>query len=144
MNYFAVVFCREELKLAIQEGKINNLEKAALLANLNDNDIFEEVYSLCISGASLKQLQAVVRVKKIKPILNQKGKKSLIRNVNRSINLGFCSESSTLKTIVKVLLQDSAYAKYSTHFVKLDWADCAKVSKAFRAFILDIESSHEK
>ncbi|NQY42004.1 MAG: ParB/RepB/Spo0J family partition protein [Legionellales bacterium] len=143
MNYFAVVFCQDQLKYAIQEGKINNLEKAALLANLNDNDIFEEVYSLCISGASLKHLQSVVRAKKIKPVLNRKGK-TIIKNVNRSINLGYCSDSGTLKTIVDVLLQDGSYSRYSTHFLNLDWSDCSKVSKAFRAFILDIESNYEK
>ncbi len=140
MNYFAVVFCSQDLRDSIQGGKINNLEKAALLANINDKDVFKEVYTLCISGASLKHLQAMIRTKKLKSHTNSVLRGNVSKGANfKTINLGFCKSSDVIKKITDILLKDNLCAEHANCFENLDWRNNSEISKAFKSFIAKLE-----
>jgi ParB family chromosome partitioning protein len=140
MNYFAVIFCSKKLMHAIEIGKINNLEKAALLANITDGDTFNEVFELCITGSSLRNLQQVIRAKKLNPpavkVLRNKSTEVI---VPKTINLGSCKDPKVIREIVEVLLKQPSFLIHADHFDKIDWSNHSIVSRAFKSFIAKLE-----
>ena len=72
MNYKTVLHADESIKDLIRDQKIRNLEKAALLANIQVRETQQVAIEACLSGAPLKKLKAIAAQDKQKknPDLN--------------------------------------------------------------------------
>ncbi len=62
MNYKAVLLADPELKELIRENKIKNLEKAALISNIQSSEVKQMVTQACLSGVPLKKLKVMAEL----------------------------------------------------------------------------------
>lgn len=142
MNYHAVIHAGDQVMAAIKNGKINNLEKAALVANAKDNELFNIMYEKCLSGASLRDMQQCMRLfkqgKANHPIDNVS---TQLKPKDSKISLGHCKSNKTIETIVAQLSKSAQFKSYLTGFEGIDWDSETAASSAFRKFIKKLEKS---
>ena len=79
----------------IAEGKIQSLDKAAVIVKISENELRKQAIQACYDGISLKQLRALVKnqtqVFKLKNLNSMKGR------VSTKVHFGVSSENSCSK-----------------------------------------------
>lgn len=137
--YLAAINAPKDLQVEIKNGTIRNLDKAALIASVDSEDVRKHVINACISGSSLKELRHLINhqdsVKKTKLdlITSKRGRTAL------KVNLGSTRNIDVIKTIVDLVLTQEPYDKYADIFSQINWSDLRQASKAFRKFIEILE-----
>ncbi len=137
--YLTVLNAPNDLQIEIQNGKIRNLDKAALIANVTSHELRQQAIDACINGSSLKQIRTIISQHKMLK-QNRVALKTSSRGRNTvKINMGTTTKSHVVKTLVESVLTQKEYDKYSEIFLQVNWLDLRQTSKAFRKLIEILE-----
>lgn len=138
--YIAALNAPEDVQVEIRNGNIRNLDKAALLSNIQADDMRHNAITACINGSSLKELRSMVSQQK-----SLKRERATLQTSTRGrttakINMGTTLRTDVVKTIVNCVVQQRQYDKYMDMFAKVNWADLRQSTKAFRKLIEILET----
>src|SRR3990167_6762646 len=142
--YMAVLNASQDLKKAIAEGKISSLDKAAVIAGIDSDELRAHALTACIEGCSLKDLRKIIAKSKLiqkQQMLQPKVKRG--RVVSR-VNMGFTLNTQVVETIVYSVLNQPEFKKYADVFSKVNWVYYDQVGRAFQKLIEILEHEHEK
>jgi ParB family chromosome partitioning protein len=138
--YMTVLNAPNDVKQMIESGKIRSLDKAAIISNVNSQEIRREALNACINGCSLKELRKIVaRSKKMSskqtlPEASVKRGRVLTR-----VNMGHTSNTAVVQTIVESVLNRPEYKKYADIFLKVNWTHIDQSSRAYKKLIEILE-----
>lgn len=139
--YISVMKAPADLQEEIRNGKIRNLDKAALIAGIESKDVRQNMIEACVQGSSLKDLRSLMSQQKI---VNKA--KVALRVVGRGrqaakINMGSTRHPEVVKAIVESVVDQKQLHHSAELFAKVDWMDLRQVTKAFRQLIelLEVE-----
>ena len=140
INYLAVLNATE-LHGFIKQGKIRNLEKAALIAKAKTQIQKDILLEACLKGASLKELkQESFQQKKIadisQAIIPQKKKPGKQAS---KINLGSTTNITIIAKLIELVLKDPLYSKFKNQFYQMKLDDYGSCSSAFSSLIKIME-----
>lgn len=143
MNYKAVLLADESIKKLVRDNKIRNLEKAALLANIQSAELKQYAIEACLAGAALKKLRVIAeqatRKAPVRPISSTPVKRG---RQTTSINLGATKNLNVAKLILDAVLQNQALKPISNHFTHVDWNDYKSVNDTFKQLLKTLEELH--
>lgn len=133
--YLSALSAPQDVQLAIKNGHIRNLDKAALLSSISSDDARQKAMEACIQGASLREIRQIANqqktLKKTPVIFNTSQRGPIINK----INMGTTLKPEVIKTIVMSVLNQKEYTKYVDAFTQVNWLDLRQASKAFRKLI---------
>lgn len=142
LNLLAVLNAPEDLKDLIQQGKIRNLEKAAIIAKAKTRAQRDALLQACLDGVSLKQLkQEASQQKKLDgmpQVLPMQQKKRPGKQASK-INLGVTANKSVIVKIIKLVSNDSLYVKFKDQLNQMIFDDFGSCSSAFASLIKIME-----
>lgn len=135
--YLAALNAPKDVQDEIANGNIKNLDKAALLANIDLPDLRRQAIEACIHGSSLKEMRTLIsqskQVNKAKTIL--KAVPTTRGRTSAKINMGSTQSTDVVKTIVDSVLNMKEYNQYVEVFSEVEWTDLRQATKAFKKFI---------
>jgi ParB family chromosome partitioning protein len=138
--YLAVLNAPMDLKAAIEDGKIGSLDKAAIIAGIDSEELRNKALLACINGCSLKELRQIIAKDKQTHIkqtpLEAKTKRGRI--VSR-VNMGFTLNTSVVHTIVESVLLQPDFKKYADIFSRVRWDQYDQAARAFQKLIEILE-----
>lgn len=120
----------------IEQGKISNLEKAALLSRTKDATILKVLLDECLKGVSLENLKKIAEKKHKNAENNRNNKKG--RPITR-VALGSTSNILLVKRIMNSVLSLEAYFDYKNIFDDIRWENREDVSQGFKKFLSVME-----
>lgn len=135
--YMAVLKCPNDLKECIHNGKINNLDKAAFIAGIENQYLRNKILLACLEGNSIKQLKELMAAEKNKA-KEQLAKKDPMKKrgrVGQYVHLGKTKDIDAVKKIVSIIIAHPQYSKYANQFTDADWSEYGKASVAFQKLI---------
>lgn len=138
--YLTVMQAPDDVRKAIEQGEIRNLDKAALIAGVTSKDMRHHVIDACKQGASLKALRNIITQQKsvqkaAAPIaVASRGR------TTQQVNMGSTRRVEVVKRIVECVLSTGNFDKYKSVFSRVDWKDLRQTSKAFRKLVEIMES----
>jgi ParB family chromosome partitioning protein len=135
--YMAVLKAPADLKAAIAKGELRSLDKAAVLAGIEAEDLRKHAIEACITGCSLKELrQMISQQRDFSRKKKQLSLQSLTpRALPRRVNMGSTGQIAVIKEIVETILGKTKYQKYLPIFATIDWAQVKHSALAFRQLI---------
>lgn len=146
MNYCAIFDADSELKTSIQENKVRNLEKAAVIAKISTPSLKDKALHACIIGATLKELKAIALEDK-RTIAEEKNRNKIIifakgkgRQASR-VNLGVTKNPQVIKCIIELVTHNDKYKHLKEKFQGTEWSSYNVVTKVFKQFIKVLEES---
>jgi len=137
--YLAALNAPEDVRVEIRNGSIRNLDKAALLANIESNNVRQAAVAACVEGASLKELRnlvnqnKIVKKSKLELITPQRGR------TTAKINMGMTHQPGVVRAIVESVITQRSYDQYQGLFDQVNWADLRQATKAFRKLVEILE-----
>jgi ParB family chromosome partitioning protein len=139
--YVTVMKGPEDVKVAIENGQIRNLDKAATIATVESANIRKEAIDACFQGCTLKDLRAIIAKQKSasKVELKPESKQKRGRVVTR-VNMGFTVHPQVVQRIVDSVMSQSAFEKYAATFSKVNWEHMDHATQAFRKLIDILEN----
>ena len=130
--YLAIINAPTDVKEQIKAGKINNLDKAAVIAKVQSIETRKLAIEACIEGYSLKQLRMLIDSNlKTKLETNVKPQGRALKR----INMGSTAKPHVVKKIVQFALEHPEGGRYKSHFTHVNWQEYPQVTKAFRKLI---------
>lgn len=134
--YLAALNAPTDVRSEIKKGNIRNLDKAALLAGIESDDLRKNALEACLHGSSLKELRSMISQQKQ---FNARAKvpiKVQTRGRQASkVNMGSTERAAVVKSIVDCVVSHDRYGKYTELFKKVNWDDLKQTTKAFRKLI---------
>lgn len=135
--YVAVLNAPPDLKAAIAKSDIRSLDKAAILAGIEADDLRRSAIEACIKGCNLKELRQLISQQKD---LSKKQKQLALQNKHlralpRRVNMGSTAQVAVVKEIVNAILGQAKYQKYGPIFSSIDWAQVKHTALAFRQLV---------
>lgn len=138
--YIAALNAPEDVQVEIRNGNIRNLDKAALLSNIESVDTRQSAIAACINGSSIKELRSMISQQKSLKKDRAPLQTSTRGRVTAKINMGTTLRPDVVKTIVNCVVQQRQYDKYMDIFTKVNWSDLRQSTKAFRKLIEILET----
>jgi ParB family transcriptional regulator, chromosome partitioning protein len=138
--YLTVLNDTSDLRKNIEEGTVNNLQKAVLIAGITDHSLRERILQACASGNSIKFLKELVA--KSKNETKADLKKGLARGRGRTVqhvNLGRTKNIDAIRKIIKIVVSHPNYNKHAERFNKMDSNEYKKISFAFQSLLAVLE-----
>lgn len=139
--YIAALNAPDDVQQHIENGSIRNLDKAALLSNIEAVDVRKQAIDACINGSSLKELRSIISQQK-----SLKKDRASLQTSHRGrttakINMGSTIKAEVVKTIIDCVVTQKQFDHYMEMFSKVNWTDLRQTTKAFRKLveILEIE-----
>jgi len=143
MNYKAVLMADGEIKKLIQENKIRNLEKAALLCSIQSADAKQEAIQACVNGAPFKRLKVIAEQVNLRAVIHSLPKPVVKRGRQAtSVNLGVTKNLSVAKLIMESILMNGAMTHLTGYFTHIDWNDYKNVTDSFNLLLRQLEKLH--
>lgn len=144
MNYCAVFEADKGVKQHIQDNKIKNLEKAAIVAKICEPIKKDKALSACLAGATLKELKNIAATDS-KVVLNDAIIQSKTTFVGRGrqaskVNLGVTKNPKVVKCIIDAVLLNHKQINIEGKFNNIEWNSYGHVTKAFKDFIKALET----
>ncbi|MEO8400911.1 MAG: ParB/RepB/Spo0J family partition protein [Gammaproteobacteria bacterium] len=138
--YLAVLNAPEDLRSAIEDGRIGSLDKAAVIAGIDSDDLRRQALQACIDGCSLKELRQIIAKEKqaLKKQAVLQAKPTRGRAVSR-VNMGFTLNTVVVETIVSAVLNQEEFRKYADVFSKVNWTHYDQAARAFQKMIEILE-----
>ena len=137
--YLAALNAPEDVQIEIQNGKIRNLDKAALIAGVASQDIRQQAIEACVSGSSLKELRSIISQQKLLKKNRVSIRTSTRGRATAKINMGTTLRTEVVKTIVNSVVTQKQFDKYMEIFSHVNWADLRQATRAFRKLIEILE-----
>ena len=134
--YLSVINATEDLHTAIRDGKVTNLDKAALIAKIDDKIQRERMIRACELGTSLNALRQLIPVKASLQS-NQKEKFS------SKINLGFTKKPQVIKLIVNAIFTQPLLQPYHYQYSTVNWNNIKQAQSAMKNLIALLEDKIE-
>lgn len=134
MNYRAVLLADEQIKLLIQTNQIRNLEKAALLANIESTPLKALATEACLKGAPLKKLKVIADMK-----ISQSSQPNRRGRQASAVQLGKTKNMNAAKALINAVLNDSTIPDLSHHTMNTDWNNFQSVSETFTRLLKNLE-----
>ncbi len=139
LNFLAVLNGSKELLTAIAQGKINSLEKAAIIAKARSGQQKSLLMQSCLDGASLKQLkQESAQQKKIDKISTQLTPASEKKQPGKKatkINLGFTKNTAVVAKLAQLVSMDPLYSNFGNQFSEMSFDDFGSCSNSISVLI---------
>lgn len=138
--YLTVLNATEDLQTLIQQGAINSLDKAALIASTESHTLRSEMLTACLSGATLKTLRKILVIGKKSS--QQKDTTAVSKSRGRiatRVNLGNTTNIDVVKAIVHAVLAQHKFHSYAGKFAHKNWAHYDQASKNFSELLKIIE-----
>jgi poly-D-alanine transfer protein DltD len=131
----------EDLKTYVNAGEINNLEKVAIIAKVQFDDLRKSLIKACLEGKSVKELREAVRqeTKTIKQKELAKKSEKRGRAATR-VNMGFTMKTHVVKYLIERVIESQEYKSYSKHFSDIDWGNYDQVTGAFKNLVGILEN----
>lgn len=143
MNYKAVLVADDTLKNLIRDNKIRNLEKAALISNIQTPIAKQQTIEACLAGASLKKLKMISEQQDSKLASRQVSKPTLKRGRQAlSVNFGGTKSINAAKIVIDSLLQNESLSHFSDFFSDIDWNDYKSLTDTFKHLLRTLEELH--
>jgi ParB family transcriptional regulator, chromosome partitioning protein len=137
--FLSVLHGPESLVSAIKQGKINSLEKAAIIARAKSEQQRDALMRSCLGGASLKQLKKESQQqKKIERMSNGFTKSTEKKRPGKKaskINLGSTKNPAVISKIVQLVSMDPLYERFNVQFNQMSFDDFGSCSSAISALI---------
>jgi ParB family chromosome partitioning protein len=137
-NFLYVINAPKDVLDAIRVGGIQNLDKAALIANIESNALRQEAILACKKGISVKGLREIIASGKNK-IFKQKVVKVRGRQATQ-VNMGTTKHFHVVKLIINSILQQPQFEKLGLYFNDVNWTDYQQTTQAFRQLIKLLET----
>jgi ParB family transcriptional regulator, chromosome partitioning protein len=138
--YMTVLHAPNDVKQMIENGQIRSLDKAAIISNVDSQEVRREALTACINGCSLKELRKIVARSKQNAAKQSLPETSTKRGrILTRINMGHTSNTAVVQTIVESVLNRPEYKKYSDIFLNVNWAHIDQSSRAYRKLIEILE-----
>lgn len=137
--YLAALNAPQDVQTHIQNGNIRNLDKAALIANIESAEVRLQAIEACVNGSSLKELRTIVS--QHKALNKTKRPLSLVSRGRTAakINMGNTAKTEVIKAIIDCVVAQRQYDKYMDIFTHVNWKDLRQTTKAFRKLIEILE-----
>ncbi len=142
--YLAVLNAPQDVKRAITDGQIGSLDKAAMIAGINSDELRNQALQACINGCSLKELRQIISKEKQaqkKTLSESKAKRG--RAMTR-VNMGFTLNTYVVHTIVAAVLAQPEFKKYADVFSRVHWDQYDQAARAFQKLIEILEHETER
>jgi len=138
--YMSVLNAPQDVKLAIENGKLGSLDKAAILSGIESQTVRNKALQACIDGCSLKELRKLISQEKELPSKRASLKLPPQRGRAASrVNMGFTLNTTVVQTLVASVLAQHDFKKYSDTFSKVNWERMDQASRAFQKLIEILE-----
>ena len=128
--YFTVLMGYNDLKEGIENGRINNLEKAALAAGIDDQELRTKVIIAATEGKSLRFLKEMISAERDKKKIISTGNKK--RRAHKYVHLGKTKNAEIIKKIIEIVLSQPNYREHTNKFSNINWNEHKKVALAFQ------------
>lgn len=138
MHYLAVLQADDQIKKLIQDNKIRNLEKAALIAEIKSIDSRESAIQACLNGATLKQLKAFAEYDQPKTFTYQPVERR--GRQTTQIALGTTKNINVVRAIIDALV--AGLPSMQAEYQAIDWQNRRSVSDAFKRILKKLETIH--
>ena len=140
INLKAVLNADDELKKLIADNKIKNLEKAALITQIQSDVIQKQAMDECVNGATLKRLKVLLDQDSDKP--------TLIDTIKRdkdplTVNFGSTTNISVARTVLDSVLQNSSLAVLLNGIKTVNSDDPRIIAQSFKLLIKRLEQIYE-
>jgi ParB family chromosome partitioning protein len=137
--YLTVLNAPSDVQAFIDSDQLKSLDKAAIICGIEDDEIRRQVLEECLKGSSLKDLRKFISEgKKANRVTKESVAKKRGREVTR-VNMGFTMNTEVVQTIVKAVLDQTDYRKYSDIFSRINWNHYDQSSRAFKKLIEILE-----
>lgn len=144
INYKVVLMGDKQVQNLIQENKIKNLEKAALLSNIQSPEVRQNAIDACLEGAPLKKLKIIADVGSAKK-QNEKSKPLAKRGRQSSaVNFGITKDINVARVIIDSVLKNSSLSHIAEYFKDVNWDDYKSITNTFKQLLQKLEELHAK
>lgn len=133
--YLAVLNAPKDLQLHISNGTIRNLDKAAVIANIESDELRSLAIQACLNGTSLKGLRNIVTQKRLFKKHQHDLKTPASGRSTSKILMGSTTKTSVIQVIVQSVLAQNKFDHYRNIFEKVSWQDSRQASKAFKKLV---------
>ena len=134
--YWRVIKADEQLRQAVEDGRIQSLDKASLLADIADSALLEQAVKVGqqLSHAELKKfIKQTMNARTVKESKAKKGRPQ------SRINLGYTTRTQVVKDIVTAVLQHASYSQLTNNMKSADWNDPKAVTRLFKGLVTQME-----
>lgn len=143
-QYLAILNAPVDVQKKIEHGKINSMDKAALIAKISDSEIRATLIKSCEEGATLKQMESILNGSRELKVEKQSAQESRKRGVpGRVINLGRTENVAIIKRLVTCVIEHPRFAKYAPFFQEVNWEHRGQVAQGFRKLLEFVEAEND-
>lgn len=146
MNYHAILNGSVDLSALIREGRIKNIEKAALIAKTQNKHLSQKLMDICLEEGSLKQMKAELKKhsEHAKLMQRQQLQSSLASGRGRKltkVNLGSINDARVVQIMIDAVLAQEGFHHYRSKFENVDWSNYADSASAFKQLVSIIKAN---
>ncbi len=138
--YLSVLNAPDDLRKAIEHGQVRSLDKAAMIAGIDSDEVRREALTACINGSSLKELRKIIAREKLvssqPKIMREKAKRGRVAS---RINMGSTANAKVVQAIVQSVLSHTNFNRYSEIFSQVAWDRYDHATRAFRKLVEILE-----
>lgn len=141
--YLIVLNAPADVAQAIQEEKLRNLDKAALLANVEKAELRKDALLACINGASLKELRNLIATHTKSLKKNHTPHSQYKERLRTRVDMGSTLYPAVVRTLIESVISRADFEQHADLFAQINWSQYEQATRAFRRLveILEIEMS---
>ncbi|MFY9268153.1 MAG: ParB/RepB/Spo0J family partition protein [Candidatus Manganitrophaceae bacterium] len=143
-QYLTLLNAPGDVQKEIVTGKINSMEKAALIAKVTDSEIRATLIKSCEEGATVKQMELILDGARDLKAERLAGAGYRKRGVpGRVINLGRTENLVIIKRLVTCVVDHPRFSKYAPFFSEINWEHRGQVTQGFRKLLEFLEAEND-
>jgi ParB family chromosome partitioning protein len=135
-SYLSVLRGFNDLRKCIEDGMINNLDKATLLAGVTEQSLRERLLLACGNGSTIKTLKKMIAKNKKEyknNLTTVTAKKS--GRIAQYVNLGRTKNIDVIRKVVEAVISHPNYNKYADKFDNVVWNEYKSAALAFQSLL---------
>ena len=132
--YLAILRGPDDVKHSVKNNALNNLDKAAFIAGISNDDLRKEVIGAAIRGESIKFLKEMSSNHDNIALQATKNNKKTIK-MPKCVNLGKIQNIDPIKKIIEIVVSQDIYSKHANLFSKINWTDSKDAVIAFKKLL---------
>lgn len=123
---------------AIHQGKINSLEKAVLIGNIEQDELRAQILQECLDGTSLTRLKSLIKAQKF--IFKSTRIEKKLGRTPKKVNFGVTNKLEVAQSIIEVILESRRFKHLGTIIKMNELRQVSDASKTFKKMIKLIEN----
>lgn len=143
--YLRVLKAGGYLKECIEKNIINNLDRAVLIASVDDSDLRNELIDASASGSTLSEIKSMIANNKKEK--REKVRKGFSENrgaTTRFVNLGKTDDINAVKKLIEAVISCSQYNMHTNLFKEINWNSPKDVAAGFKNLLNVLRKDYEK